>query len=325
MDREVHRLTSAPVPAVVVKPETLSDICDLFEKSYEHTKCSTLTQHHRETALKIVREKWGNFQRGALSDRRFRGDVLSWRDEMMATPSMADLNIQSMQRLMAWAYDRGKVEFNHLTRIPPLAEKQRRAEKGVTAAQHEALLATGSPDEIRLYLFARYTAMRRADLCLVQWSDIAADGWLQWMHSKTKKTTKAVSFYPTFALPQLARLLDEIPRVGPHILTTHTGRQWTGENINNRWQAWKLRAKLVDADLHFHDLRGQCIQDMVDADCTVPQAASISGHAVAGTNVGSFSAYAARSRPLALAAYTKLASYLDTEASSKKVVRLRRA
>lgn len=335
MDREVRRLTSAPAVAIVVKPETLADICDLFEASNDHKKCALTTRLNRERVLQEVRRRWGNFENKHLSDKRFRGEIRDWRDEMSDTPSMADYSIQTLQRVVFWAWDGGKIDIDQTKRIKRLSEMRPREGKGLTSKQIEALLATGAPDEIMLFKFALYTGMRKADLCRVKWSDIDENGCIEWLHTKTAKSTKATSFYPTTALVALAAVVEACPRRNETdcLLTTHTGIPWTTWNIAARWYAWLERAGLrpagdedevEDADIHFHDIRRQCIQNLIDAGCTNAQAASISGHQVAEAGeVGGFGKYATRSQTLAEEAYRKLEIYLTPVPTSKKVVGIR--
>lgn len=314
------------VPQPAVKRETLSDLCDLFEKSPEHADCAPKTRLTRETIFKQIRHRWGEYEGRHMSVRQFRGEIFDWRDEFSATPAMADKNVSTLQRLISWAYDRGKLEYDHSKKIPRLANKRSREGCGISPEEDAKLLATGKPDEIRLYKFARLTGIRKSDLCRVSWDDMDADGWIEWLHSKTAKTTKATSYYPTFAIPQFKQLIEEMPRRNEtdRMLTIDAGIPWTVHNINCRWYLWLERAGLLDADIHFHDIRRQCVQDLLDADCTNAQAASISGHSIGNSGDGSFEVYTKRSRGLAHAAYRKLAAHLNPEVSGENVEWIRK-
>lgn len=334
-EREAARAAVGGEIAPVVKPETLSDICDKFERSTDHTKCAASTRLNRERVLKEIRRRWGNFENAALSDKRWRGDIRDWRDSMKDTPSMADYSIQTLQRVIAWAYEGGAVDVNHTLKIKRLSEMRPREGKGLTTKQIDALLAVGGDDEIQLFKFALYTGMRKADLCRVKWSHMDEGGAIRWLHGKTAKSTKAISFYPTAILTPLADLLRSLPRRNSTdcMLTTRTGIPWTVWNIGRRWQEWLERAGLKpteenpdvpNADIHFHDIRRQCAQNLLEADCTNAQSASITGHQVAdSSDAGGFGKYAARSLVLAEQAYRKLEIYLAPVPTSKKVVGIR--
>lgn len=324
-ERQAQRASRAPAP-VIVKRETLADLCDLFEKSPEHAKCTPKSRIAREAIFKQLRQRWGEYEMRHLAVRQFRGEIFDWRDEFSAKPAMADKNVSTLQRLISWGYDRGKIEYDHSKKIPRLAEKRPREGCGISPEQEAKLLETGKPDEIRLYLFARMTGIRKSDLCRVSWSNLDDDGWIEWLHSKTAHTTKATSFYPTFALPALKNLIDEMPRRNStdRILTIDAGIPWTVSNINCRWYLWLERAGLEDANIHFHDIRRQCVQDLLDADCTNAQSASISGHSIAEHGDGSFGVYTKRSRELALAAYRKLAAYQSPDVPGENVQWIRR-
>jgi integrase len=337
-EREVQRAAGAGAEPVV-KVETLSDICDGFEKSVEHKRCEPYTRLTRERVLEKIRFRWGEYTAAQLSDRRFRGEIKEWRDTMFDTPNMADKSVQTLQRVMWWAYDGGKIQYDHSKKIGRLSAKQPRAEKVVTPEQEVALLACATPADRRFYLLARYTALRESDLCILKWSDIGADGFIEWLHSKTKKTTKARSYYAPFALPPLRALLDEMPRFSIYpsnepsdlILSTDTGRALTPKNLKYRWAAWCARAQALNptldfSDIHFHDLRRTTNQDLLNAGCTNAEAASITGHRVSDSADGaggSFEIYASRSRALGEAAYRKWASRLVAASTDKKVVPFR--
>lgn len=329
--REVLQAAGGGI-AEPVKGETLADICDKFERSRQHLTCVLETRLARERVLAVVRDKWGIYEDRHLSDRRFRGEVRQWHESMWQTPAKADKALETLQTVISWAEDRGAIEYNRLTKIKLLSPSRPRENCRIRPEQHAALMATGKPDEIRLYQFARLTGIRRADLCKVKWSDMDEAGWITWMHTKTAKKTKATSFYPTFAVPEFATLIETMPRVGETILTIDAGIPWSVGNINRRWDLWRERADkkfpgLGIIDIHWHDTRRSCIQDLLDAGCTDAQAASISGHMV-GKNVdGSFGLYATRCRKLAEDAYRKLASSkagdgLDPD--NEKIVPIRR-
>lgn len=335
-EREVARAAAGGEFVPVIKPENLSDICDKFERSTDHTNCAATTRLNRERVLKDVRVRWGNFTNAAMSDKRWRGDIRDWRDSMKATPSMADYSIQTLQRVIAWAYEGGSVDVNHTLRIKRLSDMRPREGMGLTSKQIDALFAVGGEDEIQLFKFALYTGMRKADLCRVEWSNMDEDGVIKWLHTKTAKTTKAVSFYPTTVLTPLDNLIRSLPRRNSTncMLTTRTGIPWSPWNIGLRWQRWLERAGLKptaenpnvpNADIHFHDIRRQCIQNMLEANCTNAQSASISGHRITdGADAGGFGIYAARSLALAEQAYKKLDLYMTPASNNKKVVNLRR-
>lgn len=303
-----------------IEKVTVSSLCDLFEKSPEHKGTGAITRHQRETFMKVIRERWGDLEARHVSDRRFRGQIMDWRDELGDTPAKADKAVRAIQRLLTWAYDRGKIEYDHSKGIGGLSEDKPRDGKGITPEHERALLACSLPHERELFLFALYTTIRQSDLTLVSWHHMDDGGWIVWKHSKTKKSTGAISFYPVFALPAMRDLVGDLSRCTTFMLTTEQAHPWSASNIRAVWVKWKERAGLKDEDIHFHDIRREGINRLLAAGCTEAEAASISGHAIGeGSALG---AYADRSRALALSAYRKLAASMAPAPNGGKVVRL---
>lgn len=323
--REVQRAANVGPVELVVKADTLADLCDRFEKSAEHTDCGASARAKTELVFKRLRDKWAEYDCEQLSDKRFRGEIKQWRDEYRDRPAAADMNVVVLRRLLSWAEDNGDVDVNRARNIGKLADSRPRAGKGVTPEMHDNLMDTGTPEDIDLYLFARWTGIRKADICRIKWTDIDGDGWIEWLHSKTAKTSKAISFIPTRAFRPLADLIARQPRKSEYLLASRYSPSWEPGNIDSRWDLWRIRAGIKFDDLHFHDLRRQCIQDHLEAGCSNAQAASISGHTIANANEGSFERYATRGRQLGLEAYRKLDAHLGGTAgpADNNVVALR--
>jgi integrase len=53
---------------------------------------------------------------------------------------------------------------------------------------------------------------------------------------------------------------------------------WTSHGFRASWGKAFDKAKLGDADLHFHDLRGTAVTRLALSGCTTPQIAAITGH-----------------------------------------------
>lgn len=319
LDREVAQAERSGVGAAL-ELVTMSTICDLFENSQEHRSKAPRTRKAREHYFELIRDRFGEYEPRHLADRQFRGDILDWRDELADTPAAADALVSAIQRLMSWAYDRGKVDYDHTKRIAALSKSKPREGRGVTAAQEEALLDCAMPHERHLYLFAMYTLLRQSDLAKVTWEDLNGAGWLRWKHTKTLHSSGATSLLPTTALPALDALIKELPRTRPEMLLTVTGVQWKAVNIRYVWAGWKVRAGIADQDVHFHDIRREGINRLFRAGCTEAEVSSISGH-VFGTS-SALGDYADTSYQLALSAYRKLDRAMNQPVGGADVIPL---
>lgn len=237
-----------------------------------------------------------------MADRKARAKFYEMRDFHAETPVKADRLISVLKTLCAFGYERALLAADHARGIPRLASTGAIRADCIWLPEHEtAFLGVAPPDIRRLFLMALYTAARQADLTSLRW-DQYRDGWLSFQPSKTRRKTGVWVHLPVYALPPLQAVLDEAPRRCAFILSTENGVQWTGPNLRRRWERAKAKAG-IDADLHFHDLRGTAVTRMLEAGCTDIEAASITGHAM--IKGAAMSKYAARTKQLAVNAYVK--------------------
>lgn len=289
----------------LARPESFKDIADAFVRSPEWRRCVPRYRHDREILLKIAIDRFDWMSAADLGNRGIRDEIFTWRDELADMPNKADAAVSVMRRLLSWAYDRNKIEFNHALRIPPLAQTGTRRDKVWTPELERKLLASAPPCIRRLYLFALFTTVRESDIAAMDGAMFDGE-WLVFQPSKTKRKTGVVVHLPVYELPALAELLADAPEEGP-LLTSPRGHRWTASNIRYRFGE-AVAAAGIKADLHFHDIRGTGISRMLEAGATDAEVASISGHSIGGgSKIGD---YAARSRVLALNAYRKLARSL---------------
>jgi integrase len=242
-----------------------------------------------------------------LEGRDSRESFYELRDKFADLPHRADKMMQALSSTLAWAYDRGKISANHAARIKPLIDwkKSPHRDKEYSDEQHEILIDR-LPDELRWpYLFAIYTGMRRGDLISLRWTDLGKDGWIMLRPGKTADTDLQVMI-PTFALPPLKALLAEMPRRGEWMFLTETEKPWLDTHLSHCWRRKMIRLGMQG--MRFHDTRHTAENLLARAGCTEAERAIITGRALAA---GSGRAYLARSKELALNAYSKLSAYLE--------------
>ena len=111
-------------------------------------------------------------------------------------------------------------------------------------------------------------------------------------------------------VPVSARLktaLDATPRRAVTILATLRGGSWTSDGFRTSWGKACEAAQIEG--LTFHDLRGTAVTRLALAGCTVPEIASITGHARRDVESILDSHYLGRSSGLASAAVAKLEAH----------------
>lgn len=293
-----------------IKPQkgpTFASLADEFEESSEFKKAVRTTRHAREVVLKAARARFDWMLVKDLNRRAVRDELMKWRDEMSATPRKADLYMSVLSRLLSWAYDRGRIEFNHGLRVGKLTPAGHSRRERIWTMEHEkALLAAADPEISRLYRFALYSLAREGDIARLRRPSY--DGkWIVFTPSKTERSSQVKVFLPVFELPPFAALMDELPECGDALLSTDGRRKpWSATNIRARFRHAMEDAGLAGEDLHFHDIRGTGASRMLDASCTEAEVAAITGHAIGGGS--KLSDYANRSRALAINGYRKLSA-----------------
>jgi integrase len=154
-----------------------------------------------------------------------------------------------------------------------------------------------APDFAALVHGALYTCLRIGDLTKLKW-DMISGGWISLVPQKTRRLKIKVEI-PVFAYPPMKALFESLPRVGDYVFT-RAGRPWNTATARDHWDRG-LPAPL--AHLHFHDLRGTAVTRLLEAGCTDAEVAVVADKRI---GQGTITAYAARTRKLALNAYAKL-------------------
>ncbi len=287
-----------------------------YRASPDFLRLARNTRVRYNHALDNISDKFGFMTLDDLRHRAVRDDFYRWRDSMASTPSAADSNIDILSTLIQWGYRRGRVEVNHARDIEPLRSPYaHRRDKVWTPQIEKRLLDVASHEVFNAYIFARYTALRQADSCAIEWGAHFDGEWIEIMPQKTIKKQIKV-FIPVFALPPLVAHVATLAKDG-RLLRGPSGKPLGASNLRVRFGRDMEKAGLGDTDLHWHDIRGTAINDMLAAGATNAEAASISGHVISEGGQAGFGAYAERSRALALGAFKKWAAML---AGAPKVV-----
>jgi integrase len=311
-------------------PERHADLCaglirafltsPEFEKNLQAT-----TQKEYRRIMATIESKFGRVPIAALADPRFAGDVLEWRDGIAALkPREADNRAIVFGRLLSWAKKRHRISANVLEGYERIYRTDR-SDK-IWLPEHIAAMREAASAEFwPLFLGALYTGLRQGDLRNLPWS--AYDGAaITWRVTKRRKGDAGVKVTIPCTIA-LRSLMDSLPRRGPLIFTTATGRAWQKRYVAHHFA--NARAKAAEAfpelvQLHFHDTRGTAITMLAEAGASVPEIAAITGHSYRTIN-SILEVYLPRTRHLAEMAMAKLensgrtdfANRLQTDSSQK--------
>jgi integrase len=279
-----------------------------YTKSPEFAALSAAWQHARRYYLGLLEDTldWMNID--DLNSRKSRAEFYEIRDELATTPHKADKLIDTLKALLAWGYERNKLDFNHALGIPHLGASGKVRNDIVWTEDHEAIVYTCFPPSLaQAFRFALFSGMRQSDMCALRWSQYR-DGWITYQPSKTRGSTGLVVNLPVVDLRPFRELIDGMSRSTEFMLTTETGHPLEAINLRARWRVALAKTDLAGDDLHWHDIRGTTITRLYEAGCTDAEVASISGHAIGGgSKLGD---YAARSKQLAVNAYRKWNNHL---------------
>jgi integrase len=158
-----------------LKPkDILRTVLDAFQDSSDFTSLAQRTRSDYRKHIKLIDAEFGDFPIPALTDRRTRGEFLTWRDRIGAqSRRTAEYRFAILARILAWALDRGLVAANPCQRPGRLYRSQR--SESVWTDGDEAAFYAKAPEHLHLALIlALWTAQRQGDLVRLTWA--AYDG-----------------------------------------------------------------------------------------------------------------------------------------------------
>jgi integrase len=269
-----------------------------YRKSPAYADKAPATRRDYDRHMRRIEADFGDLPIAALADRRVRGDFLNWRDRLAQTSRrQADYALAVLALILAWAADRGLAPENPLKR-PGRTYRADRSD-AIWSDDDEAAFLAAAPAHLRLALtLAINTGQRQGDLLRLTWG--AYDG--QAIRLRQSKTGRRV------VIPCTAELRAALEGAKAHrgqavtILTTTRGRPWTSDGFRASWS----KVPIDLAGLTFHDLRGTAVTRLARAGCSVPEIATITGHALREVEAILDSHYLSRDRALAESAIAKL-------------------
>jgi integrase len=251
---------------------TMFSLIAAFKAASEFTTLSEKTQKDYRRYLKLIEEEFGTMPLAAVEHRKARGEFKTWRDTMADRPRVADYAWTVLARVLSVAKDNGTISVNVCERGGRLYEADR-AEIIWLPEHIKAFCAVASPELALGLLMALWTGQRQGDLLRLTWQQY--DG----THIRLRQgKTKARVVIPVGDPLKTALAARKPEKAEGAILRNTFGDPWTSDGFRASWGKAVEKAKLSDAGLHFHDLRGTAVTRLALAECSVPQIASITGH-----------------------------------------------
>ena len=239
-----------------------------FRASTAYTTLAERTRRDYSRYLKVIEEKSGDMPIKALDDRRVRGEFMTWRDTMAATPPAADFAWTVLARMLAVAADRGRIAANPCLRGGRIYTADR--SENIWTDDLIATAVSAFPAHLLWVLkLALWTGQRQGDLLRLTWSN-TADGVVKVRQGKTKRLV-VIPIRKT-----LSSILAEIPKRGPVVLTSSDERPWTSDGFRASWRKACAEAGIVGVT--FHDLRGSTVTRLAEEGAPEGEIAAITGH-----------------------------------------------
>jgi integrase len=162
--------------------------------------------------------------------------------------------MQVLSRVLSYAVDPlGRIASNPCEGIKQLYSNDR-SEIIWQSADITQLKGTCPTEIAHAVNLGANTGLRLSDLLRLSWSHVGEHAVTITTGKSRHRRTAIIPIYD-----ELRAALDAIPRRSPVILTNSDGGPWTANSFGSAFNRAKIVAKLDEADLHFHDLRGTAV------------------------------------------------------------------
>lgn len=230
----------------------MADIIASYKASPEYAKLRPATRNGYDPLLKNILDRLGTASIGVIEDRRFRGTLMDWRDEMKEHPRYADLHMIVLSLALRHALHQGRIDRNPAEDIPRLYKAP--MDKTPWSAQEIEAYLQKCPQHLSdAFWLKLYTGLRRTDLISITW---AADHGEYLLWTTSKRGVEAV--IPL--VPEARAFIDGLKRrqmdskrgLQPNMLLTSRGTPWTPSGYDSSFNKQRARAKVT---INEHRLR----------------------------------------------------------------------
>lgn len=263
--------------------------------SPEWKRLATSTQATWGLELNRIDERWGALPVDVWNDARMVGKVIAWRDSRADTPRAADMGVQVLSELLAFAKLRALLKINVAADVPAIYEDADRAEIIWLPDDEEAFalsaLALNRVEVLDALDLANVSGMRRGDLVAVNFDEVTEHAIVRTARKKSRgRRRRAV--IPL--IPESRGLIEEL-RTRPRqpgvktLLVNSLGRPWTPGSLTQAFNEVRDHANdgagivhpgdpdlgVEDRKKHLHDCRGTFVTKLCRTDLTNEEIARI--------------------------------------------------
>jgi integrase len=255
----------------IPEPGRFRALVTAYKASADYQKLAPSTKTVWGPWLDRIADHFSTLSIAAFDHPKVRQVIRQWRNQYADKPRTADMGIQVLSRVCAYAVDPlGKLAGNPCEGIKALWSSDR-AEIIWTDADIARIKQACTPEIAHAIDLAAATGLRRGDLVRLSWLHIQ-DGAIVITTSKSKHRRQAL--IPLY--DGLREVLARIPKRSPIVLTNSKGQPWSYEGFGTMFNAAKVAAG-IGGELHFHDLRGTAATRFYTADLPLRVIAEILG------------------------------------------------
>lgn len=274
---------------------TIASLLRMYQSSSEFKAKAKNTKRLYSSYINIANQRFGKMSLKAWEHRSIKSDVFEWRDDIIDQGKEATARnaVKFLQTLFSWAYERGLVEVNHLSKIKHTYNPDR-SEILWSAEEIHAICYGARPALALAVCFALSTGQRIGDLTAWNWDSLSGET-LKLIQRKTG------AFVGLPVLGGFKSLLEAAPQLSHTILANKKKRPWEISSLRQAWRSRLGELGMEENGKRFHDLRGTVITTLADVGATEAQIAAVSGHSYNG-QVPTLARYKAKTRAQAEAA-----------------------
>jgi integrase len=237
---------------------SMAELVSLYKNTQDYRNLAPGTKRMRNIYLARIEDDYGRKPYAGVT----KGKLKQIRDSMGDTPGASRNMMAVLSVLYACAVDLDLVQYNPVTGLAklPIGEYQPWPEKLIAH-----VLDRASPMLRLAVILHLYTGQRIGDVCNMQWKHVDGDV-IEVVQQKTHKTVW---------VPMHSSLKAELAKVPRHIhwmIYNANGEQMRPERLRDR-----LYRVLPDDRWHWHGLRKNAVNAMLEAGCTIAQVSAITG------------------------------------------------
>jgi len=245
------------------RPGSVAAVAITYKRSPEFRNLAPKTRHDYASYLDLLCQDWGPLPVSGIR----RKHVLALRDKHAEKPSKANHLVTVLRIVLAFAIDREEISTNAAHGVKKLETGDGHQPWPQDAI--DRFLAKALPMMVLALKLGLYTGQRQGDCLAMTWHDIDGEQ-IRVAQSKTG----ARLWIPIHTA--LRGALDAQERVSPLILTTPTGKPFTGSNFRHHFGK-AMQAADVNG-VSFHGLRATAANNLAEAGCSSKEIAAITGH-----------------------------------------------